>query len=74
MTNERTRYKLAAASACGRKGGPKFKMTSNKIRQDRSIYGSGSHTVQEITDTFFVSPGPAFTAEQCDRSSLPSQI
>lgn len=52
---ERTHDGLAAARARGRKGGPKFKMTSNKIRQARSMYDSGNHTVQEIADTFGVS-------------------
>ena len=52
---ERTHDGLAAARARGRKGGPKFKMTPNKIRQARSMYDSGNHTVQEIADTFGVS-------------------
>ena len=52
---ERTHDGLAAARARGRKGGPKFKMTANKIRQARSMYDSGNHTVQEIADTFGVS-------------------
>jgi len=52
---ERTHDGLAAARARGRKGGPKFKMTPNKIAQARAMYDGGKHTVQEIADTFGVS-------------------
>ena len=52
---ERTHDGLAAARARGRSGGPKFKMTPNKIRQARAMYDAGGHTVQEIADTFGVS-------------------
>jgi len=52
---ERTHDGLAAARARGRKGGPRFKMTPNKIAQARAIYDGGKHTVQEIGDTFGVS-------------------
>ena len=52
---ERTQDGLAAARARGRKGGPKFKMTRNKIAQARAMYDGGQHTVQEIADTFGVS-------------------
>ncbi len=52
---ERTHDGLAAARARGRKGGPKFKMTPNKIAQARAMYDGGQHTVQEIADTFGVS-------------------
>src|SRR3954468_13166843 len=38
-----------------RNGGPKLKMTPNKIAQARSMYDAGQHTVQEIADTFGVS-------------------
>ncbi len=52
---ERTHDGLAAARARGRKGGPKFKMTPNRIVQARAMYDAGQHTVQEIADTFGVS-------------------
>ncbi len=52
---ERTHDGLAAARARGRKGGPRFKMTPNKIAQARAMYDGGKHTVQEIADTFGVS-------------------
>jgi len=53
---ERTHDGLAAARARGRRGGPKFKMTPNKIAQARAMYDDGGkHTVQEIADTFGVS-------------------
>jgi len=52
---ERTHDGLAAARARGRKGGPKFKMTPNKIAQARSMYAAEQHTVQQIADTFGVS-------------------
>ena len=52
---ERTHDGLAAARARGRKGGPKFKMTSTRIAQARSMYDDGKHTVQQIADTFGVS-------------------
>jgi len=52
---ERTYDGLAAARARGRKGGPKFKMTPNKIVRARAMYDGGEHTVQEIADTFGVS-------------------
>lgn len=52
---ERTVDGLAAARARGRKGGPKFKMTPNRIQQARAMYDAGEHTVQEIADTFGVS-------------------
>ncbi len=52
---ERTHDGLAAARARGRKGGPKFKMTPNKIAQARAMYDAGQHTVQQIADTFGVS-------------------
>jgi DNA invertase Pin-like site-specific DNA recombinase len=52
---ERTLDGLAAARARGRMGGPKFKMTPNKIAQARSMYDDGKHTVQQIADTFGVS-------------------
>ena len=51
---ERTHDGLAAARARGRNGGPKFKMTPNKIAQARAMY-DGKHTVQQIADTFGVS-------------------
>ncbi len=52
---ERTHDGLAAARARGRNGGPKFKMTPNKIAQARAMYDDGKHTVQQIADTFGVS-------------------
>ena len=52
---ERTHDGLAAARARGRNGGPKFKMTPNRVRQARAMYDAGQHTVQEIADTFGVS-------------------
>jgi len=52
---ERTHDGLAAARARGRKGGPKFKMTPNKIAQARSMYDAEQHTVQQIADIFGVS-------------------
>jgi len=52
---ERTHDGLAAARARGRKGGPKSKMTPNKIAQARAMYDDGKHTVQQIADTFGVS-------------------
>ncbi len=52
---ERTLDGLAAARARGRNGGPKFKMTPNKIAQARAMYDDGKHTVQQIADTFGVS-------------------
>jgi DNA-binding transcriptional ArsR family regulator len=44
-----------AVQARGRKGGPKFKMTETRIRQARSMYDAGEHTVQQIADAFGVS-------------------
>jgi len=52
---ERTHDGLAAARARGRNGGPKFKMTPNKIAQARAMYDDGKHTVQQIADTLGVS-------------------
>ncbi len=52
---ERTHDGLAAARARGRNGGPKFKMTPNKIAQARAMYDDGKHIVQQIADTFGVS-------------------
>jgi len=52
---ERTVDGLAAARARGRMGGPRFKMTSTRIAQARSMYDAGLHTVQQIADTFGVS-------------------
>jgi len=52
---ERTVDGLAAARARGRKGGPRFKMTTTKIAQARSMYDAGGHTAQQIADTFGVS-------------------
>jgi len=52
---ERTHDGLAAARARGRNGGPRFKMTPNKIAQARAMYDGGKHTVQQIADTFGVS-------------------
>ena len=43
---------LAAARARGRKGGPNFKMTPNRIQQARAMCDTGEYTVQEIADTF----------------------
>ncbi len=58
---ERTHDGLAAARARGRNGGPKFKMTPNKIAQARSMYDDGKHTVQQIAaDTFGVSRPTAY--------------
>lgn len=52
---ERTHDGLAAARARGRRGGPKFKMTTHKIAQARTMYDEKTYTVQEIADTFGVS-------------------
>jgi len=52
---ERTVDGLAAARTRGRMGGPRFKMTSTKIAQARSMYDAGQHTVQQIADTCGVS-------------------
>lgn len=41
---ERTRDGLTATRAHGRKGGPKFTMTHNKIAQARAMYDVGQHT------------------------------
>jgi len=57
---ERTHDGLAAARARGRKGGPKLKMTPNRVRQARAMYAAGQHTVQEIADTLG-SPDPPST-------------
>jgi len=51
---ERTHDGFAAARARGRQGGPKFKMTPNRVRQAHAMYDVGQHTVQEIADTFGV--------------------
>jgi len=58
---ERTVDGLAAARARGRMGGPRFKMTSTKIAQARSMYDAGQHTVQQIADTL-ACPGRRSTA------------
>ena len=52
---ERTHDGLAAARARGRKGGPKAKMTPNRVKQARALYDAGELTVQEIADTLGVS-------------------
>jgi hypothetical protein len=65
---ERTHDGLAAARARGRKGGPKFKMTPNKIAQARAMYDGGQHTVQEIADTFGGVPPDGVQAPDRPRS------
>jgi len=68
---ERTHDDLAAARARGRKGGPKFKMTPNKIAQARAMYDGGLHTVQDIADTLEVSR-PAVYRHLTDRGAAAS--
>ena len=49
---ERTQDGLAVARVRGRKGGRRPRMTDNRIKQARVMYGSGGHTAPEIADTF----------------------
>ncbi|WP_228506126.1 recombinase family protein [Curtobacterium sp. VKM Ac-1395] len=71
---ERTHDGLAAARARGRSGGPKFKMTANKIRQARAMYDGGGHTVQEIADTFGVSHPTIYRHLQGDAAGATSPM
>lgn len=71
---ERTHDGLAAARARGRSGGPKFKMTANKIRQARAMYNAGGHTVQEIADTFGVSRPTIYRHLQGDAAGATSPM
>ena len=57
---ERTQDGLAAARARGRKGGGRFKMTSTKAKQARTMYDAKSYTVQQIAETFGVSRGTIY--------------
>jgi DNA invertase Pin-like site-specific DNA recombinase len=54
---ERTQDGLVAARVHGRVGGGRTKMTVTKATQARAMYDTGRHTVQEIAETFNVSPG-----------------
>ena len=57
---ERTQDGLAASRARGRRGGPKFKMTPNRARQDRAMYDAGGHASRR-SSTPSASPAPPST-------------
>ena len=51
LIRERTQAGLAAARACGRRGGRPAVMTRQKLRVARQLLANGEHTMQEIAST-----------------------
>jgi DNA invertase Pin-like site-specific DNA recombinase len=55
LIRERTRARLAAAHARGRRGGRPSVMTAHKVRVAQEMYRSGRYTVSAIATTLGVS-------------------